>query len=351
MLFLLSACNPGADVVSFSEDSAEDTADGGAADDVAPGPSCGGTWTGTPLNVLGDAVVHGRATDAQLTELDRLIDEALPAIPGPWTHRVAGPLRSADGHSFPAEAATVLDAASVADAVTGPDGRIWMFFVDADLEAMRAAARAGAPIGPGWRGMGGLGAAVSEDGASFTRVELNIAGALPLYVVDPDVVAMPDGTYHLYFLGIRAADACADSPDPLQVPGPHDVYRATSRDLTTWTLEGSVWTNEVGGVDPAVWCHDATTCHLLMGALAVSHDGGRHFATEPDAWPPTRTPDVVRLGDRWLLYRNSDDGVQMSDSEDGVRFVEQGVVMPSDAPTVVARDGEVWAWLSGAAEP
>lgn len=316
----------------------------GPAPVVEAGPICQGeTPVATPLNVLGAHVVAGTADADMLEDLDAWI-AYFQTIPGPWNKPLTGPYRSENGLTFRTEGKTVLGCGSVPDVVEGPDGRLWMVYVDTDLQRMRERARAHRPLRSGWAGVGGLGMAVSEDGREFHPVAMEIQGEVPLYVVDPDLVAREDGSYDLYFFGVPADRACADVPDPVSSAGPHTVYRATSRDLQQWSLIGPVWSPQ-GGSDPGVWC-EGETCYLWMNEGARSTDGGQSFSAFD--FGPSFLGNLVNaatIPEGFQGYAFGERGLMAMRSSNGARWTILGPTnLDLQSVAAIYRDGEIWLY-------
>jgi len=329
---------------------------GGGPVDVEPGPDCReDEWPlQTPWNVLAAHLVAGQADGVMVEDVRALVSLLRSGTqPGPWDDQVKGPLVSTDGAEFGDQRPRgVVDHASVPAATVGPDGDIWLFFVDADLDALLDAAESGRPMGSGIVGVGGLGAARSADGSSFTRVDLRFEGEVPLYIVDPVITPLSDGRYRMTYFGVPAAQACADHLDPAASALPHQAYTAISDDLQTWVQEGVAWTPEGRGSDPAVWCEDGGRCWLWMGGGGVSTDGGRTYLPVSMEMPGQQVtaPDVFAVPGGWrMLYV---DGTQLSTavSTDGLSWTEDGTLPLSGAdPTVVENEGAWWLYIKGKA--
>lgn len=359
ILVALAGCAapPAAPPGAAGADTGADTDTGEEPGVPAEGPDCTEeAWpVGTPANVLGAHVVAGTATGAVLDDLHALVD-AYADRDGPWNHHVAGPFVSADGVTFGEAGETDLSSASVPDAVRDDDGRWWLFYVDGDTDAMLAAAEAGTPLETGWRGFGGLGAAVSDDGAHFERVDITVVGdAVPLYVVDPDLVRLPDGRWRLYYLGVDAAGACADTLDPAGAPGSHTIWAAESDDLLVWEQLGEVYRSADGGADPGVWCVDDTTCNLLLHEMgtpvgaARSTDGGVRFDPYALTLPEVRLgmPDVAELPAGWRMYAQGSKGALFSlASDDGTTWeIERPLGLFGSGPTALAEGEGARVWV------
>lgn len=334
---------------------ADDTGEPGPLD-VQPGPDCRpDDWPfETPWNVLAAHVVAGRADAVMLEDLRGLVALLQSGEQsGPWDDEIKGPLASADGADFGDQRPDgVIDAASVPAVTVGPDGDVWVFFVDADLDGLLETAEAGTPMRSGILGVGGLGAARSSDGTNFERVDIAFEGDVPLYVVDPDIIPLPDGRYRMTYFGVPANQACADHLDPAASALPHSAYTAISDDLVTWTQEGIAWTPPDRGADPAVWCADASRCWMLMGGGAASTDGGRTYSPVemnlPD--PPLTAPDVFAVPGGWRMIYVSGTQLSTAVSEDGLTWTADGILPLSGAdPTVLERDGSWWLYIKGKA--
>lgn len=352
MLILLVACTDSKESISDSQvivDSVDSTDSSPEEPQVTAGPDCvtEDLPITTPFNVLGAYLVAGMATEAMQADLQAVIAD-VAEVPGPWAHEVLGPYLAEDGLNFDLEANSVLTSASVPELVVGLDGRTWLFYVNGDLNALSAAAAAQIPVGPGLTGFGGLGASVSEDGVHFSPVAIEIQGDLPLYVVDPDIIRRADGSYQLYYLGIPASEMCADTPDPSVVPGPHQVYMATSSDLIHWEQQGVAFTTTVGGTDPAVWCVDDMNCYIYMDEAGVSTDGGRTFsptaAVQLD--PNTMLPDVHATTNGFRMYSWHGALLNSDVSNNGENWQIEGELgVPSGSPTAQEINGITWLYV------
>lgn len=360
MVLLLVAC---AAAPSGASDRAGDPSGGGDTSDtsqadtgdiarteVEPGPDCvSDEWpVATPFNVLAAQAVAGTLRPAELADLHTVVEEWAPAVAGPWSHAIVGPYLSSDGVTF-AGAETVLDRASVPDVVPTVDG--WfMVYVDGDLDALLSAADAGTALPAGLLGFGGLAAQVSVDGVVWSPVTLEFAGPVPTYAVDPELQALPDGRWALYFYGIPAAELCGDAPDPFLVPGPHRLYRAESDDLVRWSEPAVVWQNPGGGTDPAVWCSSDLDCIGWFSTPIRSDDGGQTWEEAPDFAMAVRPqiPDVVRRDAEFRMIYGGSSGLEAAVSADGLAWTAAGVLgIGYGSPTVAQVEGDVWLWVSG----
>lgn len=342
-----------------SADSARPDTAGGADSgdaavvDVAPGPVCRDhDWpVDTAWNVLAAHVVAGQADPAQVDDLRVVLDWVKAGgEPGPWTDAVHGPLLSTNGLDFAGgPPPPVVQQASVPAVTRGPEGDLWLFFVDTNLDGLLAAAEAGRPLTAGLVGVGGLRAARSADGTTFAPVDLTFAGDVPLYVVDPDVRQLPDGRYRMTYFGVPADQACADTLDPAASALPHQAYTAVSTDLVTWTQEGVAFTAENRGSDPTVWCDNDVDCSIFLGGGGASTDGGRTFSAVGMTRPSESltSPDVFAAPEGgWRMVYLEGTELVSAYAADGRDWLREGTLGVSGAdPTVVEVDGTLWMYI------
>lgn len=362
MLLFLMGCEeapPVEDTGAGGEDSApedsgvEDSGDSGdtGPSEIPDGPDCSeqGLPMETAYNVVVGHVVEGTATDAELADLTRLVETWAPGVSGPWSHTVRGPF-VVDHALEVSGGGEVMAQASVADVIRRADGTFVSLFVDGDTEAMLAQAHAREPFPMGLRGLGGLGAATSPDGHSWTPAALTTEATFPAYVVDPELQRLSDGRYALYFYGVPAAELCADSPDPFGVPGPHRLYRAESDDLLHWGSPLQVFLTQEGGTDPAIWCISDTRCYGWFQGGLRSDDGGASWAqaTDLSLETPPQLPDVVAMTDGWRMFFQSGGFLESAWSDDGAVFRDEGALdVETGSPSVLMADGALWLYQSG----
>lgn len=293
----------------------------------------------TPFNELAARIVGGTATIADKLDFKKLAAALKESGRGPWWDRVRV-AESRDGLNFTDLNTTVLEKASVPEAVVDRDGNVWLFFVDGDLDRWVERVEAGGPFGTG---LMSLGAAKSADGIHFERVEMEIKNVNAGKNVDPDIVVAPDGLFHLYYLGVPAAELAPGTADPARAPGPHKFYLATSRDLVHWEQQGVAWTGPHGGADPAVYC-DAKRWFILGGGAGVSDDGGRTFTPISMRTGPWGQPDVIAVNGGFRVFYSTLNGIRSAFSADGVNWEdEEGVRARGGAdPSVVRMKDGSW---------
>ena len=89
--------------------------------------------------------------------------------------------------------------------MVGPDDQLWLFYVDGDTDRLRQRAQDGTALTTRLPGFAGLAAVRSHDDATFEEVAISMVGEVPLAVVDPDIIALPEGGWRMFFLGVAAA--------------------------------------------------------------------------------------------------------------------------------------------------
>ncbi len=286
---------------------------------------------GPPPNPEGHALVEvferlldGTLDDNAAGALERYVARKRREM-GPWRQQIRV-ARSTDGLSFELlDLPPIVERAAVAEAVVGPDGRTWLFFVDGDVDALleRARARSRADLTRGIPSLGAIGLAVSDDGLHFERVpDLEIRGLLRGMVVDPEVIRLPDGRWRMYYVGMALMEYF--SMATWQPGEQHEVFFAESSDLVHWEQKGRALRGPYA--DPTVRCQPDGRCLMLSFGLdhSVSDDGGLSFAYQ-GRWGPTGfAPDICQVGPEQLrLYYND---------------------MAAGAPlrSMVSRDGSDW---------
>lgn len=280
---------------------------------------------------------------------------------GPWRQQIRV-ARSTDGLDFELlELPPVVERAAVAEAVVGPEGRTWLFFVDGDVDALLERARAGSRAGlsRGIPSLGALGLAVSDDGLHFERVpEFEIQGLLRGMVVDPEVVRLPDGRWRMYYVGMALMEYF--SMATWQKGEQHEVFFAESSDLIHWQQVGRALRGPYA--DPTVVCHPEGRCLMLSFGIdhSVSTDGGRTFSYEGGWGPPGFAPDLCTLksGELRMYYNDMAAGAPLRSmlSVDGEDWQsEPGERLPAiyaEAPSAITQpDGSVLLYFHTVADP
>ena len=313
-----------------------------------------------PLPAVYDLLLDGKL-DA--TSLASLVDhsERRRAETGPWRQQIRV-ARSADGLDFELlDLPPVLDRAAVPEAVVGPAGRTWLFFVDGDLDSMLANARKGSTqhLTRGIPSLGALDLAVSDDGLHFERVpEFEIRGLTRGMVVDPEVIRLSDGRWRMYYVGMALVEYFTMAT---WQPGErHEVFFAESDDLIHWQQKGRALRGPYA--DPTVLCHGDDRCLMISFGLdhAVSADGGATFSYQGSWGPPGFAPDISRRGpDELRLYYNDKAAGapirSMRSSDSGDWTPEPGERLPdtyAEAPTAIPQpDGSVLMYFHTFADP
>lgn len=223
---------------------------------------------------------------------------------------------SPDGAQFEGDGELILEHASVPDGVIGPDGRLWVYFVNGE---------------PGKHGI--FAARQSDDGAWEVVDCVKLDGRFEGNAVDPDITRLADGRYRLvYFLGHFVG---GPPPDPNQ---PHPIYSASSDDGIHFTIEQQLIAVE-GVTDPSLvqlpdgrWLLAMVRAQEQEILLAASDDGDTFELTGVTINMPG-IPELAALPDgRIRLYLSqsliSSDGGQTWTVEEG-SFVPGGGADPS----------------------
>lgn len=303
------------------------------------------------LTAAFDHVLAGVATPCELDAISLFADRRR-AGHGPWRQDLRMAV-SPDGLTFQeVEGLTLATSAAVPEAVRGPDGRVYLFYVDGDLDHLVDKARTDSAWlkRHGLPGLGALKLLVSDDGRSFSEVpDFGIEGLVGGMVVDPDVVALPDGTWRLYYVGMPVMEYLEKATWDKEER--HEVYLATSTDLVHWVQQGPALRGPFA--DPCVLCDFSTNgCTMFSFGLdwSESEDGGRSFRFRDQWGPPGFAPDVVDTGDGGIrLYYNdmaAQAPIRSLRSPDRQSWIEEpGVRLPDaygEAPSVVRTADGSW---------
>ncbi len=252
------------------------------------------------------AVMQGTADECQIQwYLDFLDVHTLGA--GPW-HEDLFVDHTDDARTFDVTDATrIFTEAAVPDVIRGPDGMIYVYFVEGSVELAKEVATTHSDwmTTHGLLGYGAINMASSSDGVSFTKsTEFVIEGITQGRVVDPEVHALTDGRFRLYYVGTPVETLVVTGS--VEDDTPQTLYYAESSDLIHWEQIGIA--AEGPNADPSVMCVTATECWLACTGMdwGYSTDGGATFAFEELDDPPGFAPKFLRLPDgAWKLFFNS----------------------------------------------
>jgi len=223
-----------------------------------------------------------------------------------------------DGKTFPdeKESQLILDHASVADLVIGPDGQLWAYYVNGET------------------GRHGIFAArQTENGDWETLGCVTLNGEFNGNAVDPNIMRLPDGRYRLvYFQGNFVSQT-------LQPGDPNPIFSAISEDGLHFTVEGQLIAIP-GATDPSL-------VQLPDGSwlLAVTAGGQTVFAVSEDGEHFTEFSQPIREIGIPELFVFPDGSVglylaRMFISNDGGQTwqVAEGVTVPGNGadPSLVA---------------
>ncbi len=193
---------------------------------------------------------------------------------------------SPDGLTFDGDGALILDHASVPDLVLGPDGRLWVYFVN------------------GEPGKHGIFAARQGEGGDWEVLGcVTLDGQFNGNAVDPNVTRLPDGRIQLVYFEGSFVGGPKPGPD-----APHPIYRAVSEDGLRFTVQ-----------------------ERLIAAPGVTD------------------PSVVRLSDgSWLMALQRQGTTLLARSADGAAYelLETTFQDPGIGDLGVLPDGRVALYLS-----
>lgn len=295
-------------------------------------------------------VIDGAASACELSLYLATLDQRESGA-GPWYENLYVTWSQDSRYFDPAAATPIRTSAAVPDAIRGPDGRVYLFFGEGDLDLGRSVAASGSTWfrTHGLLGYGALQLAVSDDGYTFETVEeFEVQDIVRGMVVDPDVVRLPDGRWRLYYVGSSVPEMLA--PGAWDDGMPHRLFYAESDDLVHWTQVGEAV--EGPNADPTVYCADTTTCMVASTGLdwSFSTDGGATFAFESRGDPWGFAPELLDLGDGFVrLYYNSKHpgGAVLSalSTDGGTTWLDEGErveARQAEALSVIADDDVGW---------
>jgi hypothetical protein len=255
-----------------------------------------------------ERVIDGQASREEAERFLAGLEERAPNA-GPW-HEDLFVATSPDGFAIDlSQARRIATAAAVPGVLRTSDGRVRLLFVDGDLSRAEGLLTQHDPWmrDHGLIGFGALDQLVSDDDGQTWRREptFGVKGQVRGMVVDPEIVALPEGGWRLYEIGTPVPDLL--TPGSWDDGAQHEVFSATSTDGVVWTMEGLVVSGP--NADPAVWC-DGSDCVMVSTGLDISRssDGGRTFSFQGDFGVPGFAPAFLALPDgRVRLFYNSKD--------------------------------------------
>jgi hypothetical protein len=184
---------------------------------------------------------------------------------------------SPDGLTWTHDGIVLLEHASVPCAVAMPDGRIRIYYVDANQQPETTNV-----------------AESTDGGASFTPLGLTITNMTAFKALDPCVVTLNSGRYRLFYYG---------SAQNVDQAGEHHVYSAISDDGVSFEAEGEALAYN-GLVDPDVFKAGAKKWYMFVFSLTdgttvvASSKNGRKFTYKQALGLPNwGTTKPVKLSD------------------------------------------------------
>lgn len=254
------------------------------------------------------AIIEGESDDCEVAWYISVLD-SLERQPheGPWFEDL-WVMESEDASSFDVAGSTFIQSGgAVPEAVLGPDGRTYLYFVEGDMERARVNARERSLWfrDHGLPGYGAFDAMVSDDGLNFSPlVDFRIEGVVKGMVADPDIIQLPDGRWRMYYVGLPVSEL--DESGLLDVVFPSAAYYAESDDLVSWRQVGVA--AEGPDADPTVRCFEGGRCIMVSTGLdwSTSADDGASFDFDEIDDPGGFAPELVALPDgRLRLLYNS----------------------------------------------
>lgn len=257
-----------------------------------------------------ERVIDGQGDDCDRAIVLQNLEHRGPGA-GPW-HEDLFVATSPDGRSIDLSTAKKIRAqAAVPEGVVGPDGLIYLFFGEGDLERGKQIARSSSNWfrQHGLIGYGALGLMVSGDGLEFQEVpDFAIEGIVRGMVVDPEILRLPNGEFRLYYVGTPLPELLQSGAWDDNVK--HRVFYAESKDLIHWRQIGEAVYGPYA--DPTVWCRGGGPCELFSTGLdrSRSTDGGKSFTFEGTHGIPGFAPELLPLGPRSarLFYNSKERG-------------------------------------------
>jgi len=198
---------------------------------------------------------------------------------------------SSDAFNFTPENLLLIDHASVPDAIIGPDGETWVYYVNGDPEKH------------------GIFAARQTAAGTWEAIDcVRIDGEFNGDAVDPDVVRLPDGRYRLFFY-----EGFFTVPVPQNEPE-HPIFSAISEDGLNFSLERQLVAIEAVTDPSAARLPDGSWLLALPQQadtlVLPSADGYSFDSAAPVRVSPGGVPELAVLPDgRVRLYYNSGGGI------------------------------------------
>ena len=239
---------------------------------------------------------------------------------------------SNDGLKYTLEKKILIDHASVPEAVIGPDGKPWIYFVNGQ---------------PGQHGP--WVAREQEDGSFKIFSCIMINGKFEGNAVDPDIIRLPNGKYRLYyFLGHFTSPP--PKPKPGEPPPKHLFYSAISDDGIYFTVEDKAIEAE-GVTDPSVIRISDTNWLMALSKegsslLARSRDG-IHFQLLKETINQASVPDLALFPNNLIrLFASGRRGISsLTSIDNGLTWsTERGTRIPGPSadPSVIKMPDGRW---------
>lgn len=179
----------------------------------------------------------------------------------------------------------IIDSASVPDGVVGPDGKLWVYYVN------------------GTPGAHGIFASVQQDDGTWSVVDcIQLDGVFNGNAVDPDIIRLADGRYRLFYFEGHFVDKPPPGTSPETL---HPIYSAISEDGLHFEVEGLVF-----------------------------------------EYPAITDPTVVQLPDQsWLMAAAYIDQVVIASSPDGQQYTMLTIIDDRSIPELsLDEEGAVLMW-------
>ncbi len=253
---------------------------------------CSVAFVGAKQDASGDAGSNDAPT-AIAAQACPLLTDASVSSPGPYRHRLHV-ASSSDGTTFQTDGAVLVEHASAPDAVTGPDGKTWVYFVN------------------GNPGQHAIFIARQNDAGSWEAFDcVRFDGAIDETAVDPDVVRLADGRYRMFY-------------NPLVPPNPtvpNPIISSTSSDGIHFVRDAAPAIAVVGALNPtAVQLNDGSWLMALATEnkmYVASSADGKTFSVTAE-FPPS-IPDMAYLPElnEVRLYSAEVSGLKIRSSING----------------------------------